>query len=287
MFRTMSPLIQKLARPWRVQDQPFHWSRRRTRRLKWRPHSESKATRTSQQDHHARADRDRVGRLQFLVLIASADTASKRSGSIQHSFKNTSQHRARNHRHQNPIRTPQKEIRQLADQTHDLQHARDELLAQRNQMRHELESHALPAATMQRVTRLMETHQLRVIESQQDSGAASQAEKVLKSVQDLLKDDPSTKSKFAHDHTHGHTHHSPTSHHQAHHAHSHDGHTHFEREVYKLKVRGRFQDLQAALEALAAELEHVMPLSLQMEPMELDSSEARQSQRVWTLTIMV
>ena len=52
-------------------------------------------------------------------------------------------------------------------------------------------------------------------------------------------------------------------------------------------VRGRFHDLQAALESLGDQLDHVLPLSLQMEPLELNSSEARQSARIWTLTILV
>ncbi|MEL6109026.1 MAG: hypothetical protein AAFU85_23715, partial [Planctomycetota bacterium] len=59
------------------------------------------------------------------------------------------------------------------------------------------------------------------------------------------------------------------------------------REVYRLKVRGRFLDLQSALRSLSTELEQVLPLSLQMESLELQSSEARQSMRIWTLTIVV
>ena len=172
-----------------------------------------------------------------------------------------------------------KKLRDLTNQLAEQQQTQSSLSAQRHRMLHQLESHSLPAATMQRVTRLMQTHQLRVIESQQDAGAASEVEKALKSVRDLLEDAPvSSKSKSRSKTA---QHHSGPHHHQTHH------HTHFAREVYKLKVRGRFQDLQAALETLAKELEHVLPLSLQMEPMELDSNEARQSQRIWTLTIMV
>ena len=165
-----------------------------------------------------------------------------------------------------------KQMREVDAQLDEHQQVQGELSARRDQMRHELESHSLPAATMQSVTRLMEAHQLRVIESQQDPGAASQAERILKSVRDLLKEDPIPGKS---DHS---AHHHTTTGSQ---------HKHFTREVYKLKVRGRFQDLQAALETLATQLEHVLPLSLQMEPMELNSSEARQSQRNWTLTIMV
>ena len=177
-----------------------------------------------------------------------------------------------------------KEIRQLGDQIHDFQHARDELLGQQDQMRHQLDSHSLPAATMQRVTGLMEKHRLRVLESQQDSSAARQAERTLKSVRDLLKDDKSPANHTTHHNSHhGHTHHPKHEHHTSAFPH----HSHFTREVYKLKVRGRFQDLKAALQSLAEELEHVLPLSIQMEPMELDSNEARQSERIWTLAILV
>lgn len=173
-----------------------------------------------------------------------------------------------------------KQMRDLDSQIHDLQHGHDDLLAKRSQLLHELESHSLPAATMQGVTRLMEEHQLHVIGSQPDSGAARQMETTLKSVRDLLKDDESRSNSHLASH-HG-SHHAHHTHHRAS-----PQHTHFAREVYKLKVRGRFQDLQAALESLADQLEHVLPLSLQMEPIELDSTEARQSQRVWTLTILV
>ena len=158
-----------------------------------------------------------------------------------------------------------KEMRDLNSQIEELEKQRTELVSRRFQMRHQLESHSLPAATMQRVTRLMETHQLRVLESQPDSSAASQVDQTLKLVRNLLKDESPAKSNSL----------------------SHHSHTHFTREVYKLTVRGRFHDLQAALESLGDQLDHVLPLSLQMEPLELNSSEARQSARIWTLTILV
>lgn len=160
-----------------------------------------------------------------------------------------------------------KDLRETDSQISDLRQQRTDISTKRFRMLHQLESHSLPAAKMQIVTRLMETHRLSVIESQKDSGAANEAEKVLKSVRDLLQDDTSsTKSANYHSKTQ---------------------HTHFAREVYKLKVRGRFQDLQAALESLAEQTQQMLPLSLQMESMELDSNEARQSKRIWTLTIMV
>lgn len=160
-----------------------------------------------------------------------------------------------------------RDLRELDSKIGDLREQRTEIATKRFRMLHQLESHSLPAAKMQIVTRLMKTHRLSVIESQKDSGAASQAEKVLKSVRDLLQDDTSSTKSASY--------------------HSKATHTHFAREVYKLKVRGRFQDLQAALESLAEQGQQMLPLSLQMESMELDSTEARQSQRIWTLTIMV
>ncbi|MEM9643483.1 MAG: hypothetical protein AAF989_00705 [Planctomycetota bacterium] len=168
-----------------------------------------------------------------------------------------------------------KETRDVDALVEEQQQIHSELATRRSQLRHQLESHSLPAATMQRVTRLMESHRLRVMESQQDSSAAGQAEEALKSIRDLLKDDRSpVQSRF-------------NSRQHSHPAKAGPNHTHFSREIYKLKIRGRFQDLQAALETLSEQLEHVLPLSLQMESIELNSNEARQSLRNWTLTIMV
>ena len=168
---------------------------------------------------------------------------------------------------QQETRRVKKELRELASQIDEVQQEHAELTANRHQMLHQLESHARPAATMERVTGLMEKHKLRVVESQQDSSAANQAEMLLKSIRDLLKDDESQAASTYKPH--------------------HNSHAHFAREVYKLKVRGRFQDLRAALETLKNQFQDVLPLSLQMESMELDSTEARQSDRIWTLTIMV
>ncbi|MEO1528862.1 MAG: hypothetical protein AAFX06_25865 [Planctomycetota bacterium] len=154
-----------------------------------------------------------------------------------------------------------KEMRELKDKLESFQAQRDELITTRNRMRQQLESPSLPAATMQRVTSLMEGHRMEVLESQPDSGGGNRIAKVVKPVRDLLMDDAGKKSPSSTDLG--------------------------DREVYQIKVRGRFQDLQSALRTLSTELEQVLPLSLQMESLELQSSEARQSQRIWTLTILV
>lgn len=153
-----------------------------------------------------------------------------------------------------------KDLREVKDSLESFNIERDELLASRDRMRQQLESPSRPAATMQRVTSLMEGHRLEVLESQPDSDGGKQVAKVVKPVRDLLVDDAS-KSTPSRDLA--------------------------GREVYRIKVRGRFQDLQSALRSLSIELEQVLPLSLQMESLELQSSEATQSLRIWTLTIVV
>ncbi|MEL6109329.1 MAG: hypothetical protein AAFU85_25260, partial [Planctomycetota bacterium] len=70
--------------------------------------------------------------------------------------------------------------------SYNLEH--DELLASRDRMRQQLESPSRPAATMQRVTSLMERHRLEVIESQPDSEGGNRVAKVVKPVRDLLVD---------------------------------------------------------------------------------------------------
>ena len=155
-----------------------------------------------------------------------------------------------------------KERREVDSRIDELTKEKERLLAERNRMRRQLEQPSRPAATMQRVTSLMARHRLQVLESQPESGATLRASKVLGPVVDLLVDDPATTGAARSGEIDG-------------------------REIYQLKVRGRFQDLHAALGALAVQLDHVLPLSLQMEPLELESQEARQSQRVWTLTILV
>ena len=118
-----------------------------------------------------------------------------------------------------------------------------------------------PAATMQRLTSLMESHRMLVLESQPEAGSSHQVNEVVRPVIDLLADRKAS-SKLV----------SSAS----------DG-----REIYEVKIRGRFQDLQSALKSLSVDLEHVVPLSLQMESLELSSSQAHQSQRIWTLKILV
>ena len=153
------------------------------------------------------------------------------------------------------------ELRDIEAQFETSQRERSELVALRQQMRAQLESPSRPAATMERVTRLMEGHRLQVLESQPDAGQFKQAEKAVQPIRDLLADrEASGARKNA---------------------------SQSEREVYELKVRGRFQDLQSALRSLSTELKQVLPLSLQMESLELQSTEARQSDRIWTLTILV
>ena len=158
------------------------------------------------------------------------------------------------------IARTKRELRKIEPELADLRLHESELLTSRNRLRMQATAPSWPAATMQRVTSLMERHRLDVLESQPETAANGQAEKVIQPLVDLLVDTrPNTQNKIELD----------------------------GREIYRLKVRGRFQDLQSALNSLSRQLKQVLPLSLQMEVLELESKEIRQPERVWTLTILV
>ena len=161
---------------------------------------------------------------------------------------------------QTALARTKRDLRKVEPRLTDLQLQESELLASRSRLRTQAIRPSWPAATMQRVTSLMEQHQLDVLESQPEASSTDRAEKVIKPFLNLLVDSQEkTQSKV-----------------------DLEG-----REIYRLKVRGRFQDLQSALKSLSLQLEQVLPLSLQMEVLELESDEIRQSARVWTLTILV
>ena len=155
-----------------------------------------------------------------------------------------------------------KELRETDLQLKELKQQESELLAQRDRMRRQTVQPSRPAETMQRVTQLMEQHRLQVMESQPENDSGDRAAKVLGPLLNLLSD-TSTQTNQSN-------------------ASIMDG-----REVYRLTVRGRFQDLQSALSALTEQLDYVLPLSLQMESLDLESEETQLPERVWTLTIVV
>lgn len=155
-----------------------------------------------------------------------------------------------------------KDLRDVDAELNELQAVEADLVRLRQSMVSELTQASLPAATMQRVTTLFERHQLRVLESGPESGSSERAERVLQPVVKLLVEKTTrpnvSRDKLA------------------------DG-----REVYQVRLQGRFQDLSDALEELALRQDQVLPLSLQMEPMELDSVSVRQKARIWTLVLLV
>ncbi|MCD0462440.1 hypothetical protein [Roseiconus lacunae] len=155
-----------------------------------------------------------------------------------------------------------KQSREIDAELVALQAVESDLLRRRDNMRLQLTQASLPAATMQGVTHLLELHQLQVLESGPDTGASEWAEKTLRPVIDLLTEGTNDNGARRDSLTDG-------------------------REVYKVRLRGRFQNLRDALESLARQQENVLPLSLQMEPMELESKTVRQNDRVWTLVILV
>ena len=153
------------------------------------------------------------------------------------------------------------ELREIKAEVEQLAASNDRLQSDRRQLRQQLELPIRPAATMQRLTSLMESHRMLVLESQPEAGSSHQVSEVVRPVIDLLADRKASYKLV-----------SSAS----------DG-----REIYEVKIRGRFQDLKSALKSLSVDLEHVVPLSLQMESLELSSSQAHQSQRIWTLKILV
>lgn len=154
-----------------------------------------------------------------------------------------------------------KQLRETDLQLKDLRSEERELLATREQLRNQALQPSWPAATMQRVTSLMEGHNLEVLENQTEADARGQAKKVIQPLLTLL-GTPEQNQSSKPDNFDG-------------------------REIYMIKVRGEFQNLQAALNSLSKQLDHVLPLSLQMEVLELESQEIRQPERVWTLKILV
>jgi len=155
-----------------------------------------------------------------------------------------------------------RELRDVESQLQTLRSEEAAVTASRDQLRKQLNRPSRPAGTMQRVTHLMEANRLRVLASQPESGPANRATEVLKPVLDLLGETKPRGNRADLERIGG-------------------------REVYRLTLRGRFQDLRSALASLAVQLEHVLPLSLQLEPLELESAETRQAERIWTLTILV
>jgi hypothetical protein len=154
------------------------------------------------------------------------------------------------------------ELRDIESQLDALRSEEAALMAGRDRLWKQLTRPSRPAGTMQRVTHLMEAHRLHVPESQPGSGSADRAAEVLKPVFDLVAESQSAGNRAGTERIDG-------------------------REVYQLTLRGRFNDLRSALASLAAELDHVLPLSLQLEPLNLESAEARQAERIWKLTILV
>ena len=69
-----------------------------------------------------------------------------------------------------------KELRDVQSELDESQDEHDRLLAQRNEMRQQLDLPSRPAATMQRVTSLIENHRLQVIESQPESGSSQSSQ---------------------------------------------------------------------------------------------------------------
>jgi len=136
------------------------------------------------------------------------------------------------------------------------------LLAHRSAMRQVLLRPSRPAATMQEVTRLFGQHRLRVIESTPEKGSQRQAEAALEPLLKLLADkNASNPNQRLADSV--------------------------SREVYRMKLRGRFEDLRLALEKLGLEQDQVIPLSVEMEPLELEAAAVKSSLRTWILQIMV
>ncbi|MEL6897547.1 MAG: hypothetical protein AAFP90_15690 [Planctomycetota bacterium] len=170
----------------------------------------------------------------------------------QHEFIDTRGAAARVRQH---LRNVDAEIQQLEQNE-------KELIQKRDEMRSRLTQTSLPAATMQSVTGLLELHQLQVIESGPEIGSTQRADKVLRPVISVLTETAGGERIPAGKLAEG-------------------------REVYKVRLQGKFVDLHSALQELSQRHQNVLPLSLQMELLDLDSDAKRRGSRVWTLTILV
>ena len=154
-----------------------------------------------------------------------------------------------------------KQLRETNAKIESAQADESDLIRRRDVLRSAITQTSLPAATMQEVSGLLERHQLQVIESVLETGSGERAEKALKSVLDLLAD--KTDSTLAYKKVAN------------------------GREVYRVRVSGRFQDVHTALSNLASQQANGVPLSLELDPLDIDSSAVGQTMRVWILSILV
>jgi hypothetical protein len=112
---------------------------------------------------------------------------------------------------------------------------------------------------MQQVTTILESNRLQVIDSAADASGINKAAKLIEPIVDLL-DDKGSKERAK---------------------------VTGKRDVYRVKVRGSFEDLKNALRSMAELSGRAIPSSLEMEALELSSTAGRSANRIWVLSIMV
>lgn len=157
------------------------------------------------------------------------------------------------------LRKAERELKAKLDQERQKQSASIQHLTA---MRRELLSPSLPVATVQNVSRLFGEHRLQILESQPEKASSDKARHSMKTLVALLVEDKSghAASNLSKD---------------------------IHREVYRLKLYGRFEDIRSALEALTEAHQNVVPLSLEMAPLKLEAADGQPQSPIWYLTIMV
>jgi len=173
-------------------------------------------------------------------------------------------HNHANHKHGDEPATPaslRKTERKLKAELSQQRGRQQAAIEQLTEMRHELLSQSRPVATVQRVIRLLERHRLQILNSVPEKAALQKSRQSMTALVALLAEDkngqPLAKTKDIH------------------------------REVYRLKVAGKFEDVRQALEALAGEHKNVVTLSLEMARLKLKEATEGTQTPIWYLTISV
>lgn len=159
-------------------------------------------------------------------------------------------------------KSAQKTTRDVEEDLSAARSVEKSLVRRSNNVRADLTRASRPAATMQTVIGLLERHRLEVLNSGPTGSSARLAQDAVKPLIDLLSD---AAGKTA-----------------ASRAGAAEG-----REVYEVRMRGRFGDFRDALDDLAGGSTDVLPLSFEMESMELDAATAEDGRRTWRLILLV
>ncbi len=168
------------------------------------------------------------------------------------------------------------ELRKLRQSLETEQRVQRQVIADHAALRQSLLRPSRPVATMGRVTELLRRHRLTVVESASQRDSVAQVKAAVEPLLKLLvtEDSPAVTSAAV----------TSAVTRAADKAASRDL---ISREIYEIRLNGRFDDLRLALQAMVTEFENVIALSVEMEPLRIESSAGKTNQRVWVLQLMV